>query len=159
MNSSIACWGVRVTEVRGRPTCAMLWTSSASAWRTPEKFWLRSAGTSDKLALLGARRQAEGDPRLVDFFQGLLDQGIGNLLGLATLIELLPGDRIAAEECLRPLRSAWARSRVASLLFRAATRALRRAIWSSTCSIDVWSFHLWLRARPRMPRTWASAAC
>ena len=41
----------------------MLWTSAASAWRTPEKVWLRSAGTSvsSSPAGCGARPRATRD--------------------------------------------------------------------------------------------------
>ena len=73
----------------------MLWTSAASASRTPEKVWLRSAGTSVRSSLLGARGEAEGDPRLMDLFEGLLGRGLGRPLGLAALVELLAGDRVA----------------------------------------------------------------
>ena len=69
--------GVRSTEARAKPTWAMLWTSVASASRTPEKVWLRSAGTSVRSFPSGLRRQAEGDPRLVDLLEGLLDRGFG----------------------------------------------------------------------------------
>ncbi len=80
----------------------MLWTSAASASRTPEKVWLRSAGDVGQLPLHGARRQAEGDPRLIDFFEGLLGRGFGRPPGLAALIEFLPRDRVAGEERVRP---------------------------------------------------------
>ena len=70
----------------------MLWTSSASAWRTPEKVWLMSAGTSVSSALLGVRGEAERDPRLMDLLEGLLDRGLGRPLGLEALVEVLAGD-------------------------------------------------------------------
>ena len=42
---------------------------------------------------LGVRGEAEGDPRLIDLFEGLLDRGLGRPHGLAALVELLAGDR------------------------------------------------------------------
>ena len=59
----------------------MLWSSASSASRTPEKVWLRSAGTSVRSFPLGVRVEAEGDPRLMDLFEGLLDRGLGRPLG------------------------------------------------------------------------------
>ena len=53
MKSAMAFFGVWVAEDRGRPTWATVWTSSASAWRTPEKVWFRSAGTSDRSPFSG----------------------------------------------------------------------------------------------------------
>ena len=52
-NSSRVCRGVCELELRGRPTCAMFWTRAASASRTPEKVWLRSAGTSARSPVSG----------------------------------------------------------------------------------------------------------
>ena len=49
-------------------------------------------GDVRQLALLGVRGEAERDPRLMDFLEGLLDRGRGRPLGLDALVELLAGD-------------------------------------------------------------------
>ena len=59
-------------------------------------------GNVGQLPLPGARRQAEGDPRLIDLLEGLLDRGFGRPLGLTALIEFLPRERAAGEERVWP---------------------------------------------------------
>ena len=59
-------------------------------------------GDVRQLPLLGVRGEAERDPRLMDFLEGLLDRGLGRPLGLEALVEVLAGERVAAEEAPGP---------------------------------------------------------
>ena len=81
-NSSRACWGVWETETSGKPTCAMLWTSVGQRLADPGEGLVEVGGDVRQLPLLGVRGEAEGDPRLMDFLEGLLDRGLGRPLGL-----------------------------------------------------------------------------
>ena len=80
----------------------MLWSSCIQRLADPGEGLVEVGGDVRQVLPLGVRVEAEGDPRLVDLFEGLLDRGLGRPLGLAALVELLAGDRAPLEELLGP---------------------------------------------------------
>ena len=157
-NSSRACCGVRETETRGKPSCAMLWLTSASAWRTPENVWLMSAGTSVSSPFSGC----EGRPS-------------------ATRASWTSSRAcLTAAAAVRSASRRWSKSSRESALRlkrpRARIRSARRARRTPPCSAGprpgpgaappsrrhprshLWSFQRRLPAWARMPRTWDRAA-
>ena len=68
----------------------------------PGEGLIEVGGDVRQLSLLGARGEAQRDPRLIDFLEGLLDRGFGRPLGLEALVEVLAGERVAAEEAPGP---------------------------------------------------------
>ena len=61
-------------------------------------------GDVRQLNLLGVRGQAERDPRLMDFLEGLLDRGRRSSLGLEALVEVLAGERVTVDQGPGPLQ-------------------------------------------------------
>ena len=101
-NSSRACWGVRETETRGKPSLRQALVHVGQRLADPGERLVDVGGDVRQLALLGVRGEAERDPRLMDFLEGLLDRGRGRPLGLEALVEVLAGERVAAEEAPGP---------------------------------------------------------
>ena len=159
MNSSSASLGVRSIAGGVRPTCARDWTSVGQRLADGgeglvEVGWGRRTAPPSR-----ARRQAEGDPRLVDFLEGLRGRGVGRPPGLAALIEFLPRDRVAGEESVRP-HEVGPRAIEARLLAPQGRHACRQ---KGDLVVDL--FHRPSGAStsgcgpvPGWPRTWASAA-
>ena len=101
-NSSRACRGVWEMESSGKPTCAMVWTSRFSAWRTPEKVWLRSAGTSVRSAPSGCGARPRATRVSWTSSRACLTVGLGRPRGRTALVVLLAGDRAPVEKLLGP---------------------------------------------------------
>ena len=81
----------------------MHWTSAAERLANAGEGLVEIGGNVGQLPRLGVRRQAEGDPGLMDFFKGLFDGGFSRPIVLTTLIEFLPCNRMAGEERVCPL--------------------------------------------------------
>ena len=117
------------------PSGAALWSSSASAWRTEEKFWSRSGGTSVRLWPAGG---VPGRPRATRACETLSSacvtcaretSSVSFFWSYSSLLTTLPASR----RCARS-NSAWASTRVALLCSQVAARVRMTAIWLSTFS-------------------------
>ena len=102
VNSSRACRGVWVNGAEREADLRHALEQRSQRLADPGEGLVEVGGDVRQVLPLGVRGEAEGDPRLVDLFEGLLDRGLGRPLGLAALVELLAGDRAPVEELLGP---------------------------------------------------------
>ena len=140
------------------PSGAAPWSRSASAWRTAEKFWSRSAGTSVRLWPAGGWA---GRPRATRAWVTLSSAWVTCARATSRAAFFWSNSSVLvtffASSSLARSNSVCASAAVALLCSQVAARARMSATWLSTSSMARTSLKRWPRACATAPRTLALA--